>query len=101
MNRRGFLTGIFAFGAAPAIVKADSLMKLVPRQTEVLGFATVEYHWKTVAGSVVVPVEFSELMAETFRKHRIAIADAVAQRNAALKMCQWRPVADGYEIVCE
>lgn len=28
MNRRGFLTGILALGAAPAIVRAESLMKI-------------------------------------------------------------------------
>lgn len=28
-TRRGFLSGILAIGAAPAIVKADSLMKIV------------------------------------------------------------------------
>ena len=31
MNRRGFLGGILALGAAPAIVRADALMKVVPR----------------------------------------------------------------------
>ena len=31
MNRRGFLGGILALGAAPAIVRADSLMRIVPR----------------------------------------------------------------------
>lgn len=30
MNRRGFLSGILALGAAPAIVRADSLMRIVP-----------------------------------------------------------------------
>jgi len=31
MNRRGFLGSILALGAAPAIVRADSLMRVVPR----------------------------------------------------------------------
>jgi hypothetical protein len=31
VTRRGFLTGILALGAAPAIVRADSLMRIVPR----------------------------------------------------------------------
>ncbi len=30
MNRRGFLGSILALGAAPAIVRADSLMRIVP-----------------------------------------------------------------------
>lgn len=33
MNRRGFLGSILALGAAPAIVRADSLMRLVPVDT--------------------------------------------------------------------
>lgn len=37
MNRRGFLKAIFAAGAAPAFVKADSLMKIiVPSQGLIL-----------------------------------------------------------------
>ena len=36
MNRRGFLGAILAAAAAPAIVRADSLMRIVPRETEVL-----------------------------------------------------------------
>ena len=35
MNRRGFLGGILAIAAAPAIVRADSLMRVVPRETTV------------------------------------------------------------------
>jgi len=31
MNRRSFLSSILALGAAPAIVRADSLMRIVPR----------------------------------------------------------------------
>jgi hypothetical protein len=36
MNRRGFLGSILALGAAPAIVRADSLMRIVPLETTVL-----------------------------------------------------------------
>lgn len=36
MNRRGFLGSILALGAAPAIVRADSLMRIVPREAIVL-----------------------------------------------------------------
>ena len=31
MNRRGFIGSILALGVAPAIVRADSLMRVVPR----------------------------------------------------------------------
>lgn len=36
MNRRGFLLGILAAAVAPAIVRADALMRVVPRETSVL-----------------------------------------------------------------
>ena len=36
MNRRGFLTSCLALCAAPAIVRADSLMRIVPRETGIL-----------------------------------------------------------------
>ena len=39
MNRRGFLGSILAACAAPAIVRADSLMRIVPRETEVITLA--------------------------------------------------------------
>lgn len=38
MNRRGFLTSILALGAAPAIVRADSLMRIVPMDVDVFGY---------------------------------------------------------------
>lgn len=36
MNRRGFLGSILALGAAPAIVRADSLMRIVPMDAAIL-----------------------------------------------------------------
>lgn len=36
MNRRGFLGSVLALGAAPAIVRADSLMRIVPRDASFL-----------------------------------------------------------------
>lgn len=33
LNRRSFIGSILALGAAPAIVRADSLMRIVPRDT--------------------------------------------------------------------
>ena len=38
INRRGFLSSILALGAAPAIVRADSLMRIVSRDTTVVRF---------------------------------------------------------------
>lgn len=36
MNRRGFLQTILAACVAPAIVRADSLMRVIPRETTIL-----------------------------------------------------------------
>jgi hypothetical protein len=36
MNRRGFIGSILALGAAPAIVRADSLMRIVPLDVSVV-----------------------------------------------------------------
>lgn len=46
MNRRGFLQGILIAAAAPAIVRADSLMRIVPRETiiDVAGFDGIVIH---------------------------------------------------------
>jgi hypothetical protein len=37
-NRRGFLSAILAGAAAPAVVKASSLMKLVPTKSGILTY---------------------------------------------------------------
>ena len=37
-SRRGFLSAIFAGAAAPAVVKAASLMKLVPTESGILTY---------------------------------------------------------------
>jgi len=36
VNRRGFLGSILALGAAPAIVRADSLMRIIPRDSGII-----------------------------------------------------------------
>ena len=36
MNRRGFIGSILALGVAPAIVRADSLMRIVPRDLTII-----------------------------------------------------------------
>jgi len=42
MNRRSFMSSILALGVAPAIVRADSLMRIVPRETLIL--PTLDLH---------------------------------------------------------
>ncbi len=47
MNRRGFLGTILAAAVAPAIVRADSLMRVIPREASIL-FG--DYDVEVVAG---------------------------------------------------
>lgn len=44
VTRRGFLGSILAAAVAPAIVRADSLMRIVPREAAVLAVAEGP-HW--------------------------------------------------------
>ena len=50
MNRRGFLSTCIAVCVAPAIVRADSLMKVIPRATEILSVNGFPIEFDTVAG---------------------------------------------------
>lgn len=57
MNRRGFLQSCLALAAAPAIVRADSLMRIVPRDTlvpvsqEWVSPAWVRYTYDSASGN--------------------------------------------------
>jgi len=44
MNRRGFLAAMLAAGSAPAIVKAESLMKIVVPKREILRVTGVDMY---------------------------------------------------------
>ena len=50
MNRRSFLGAILAAGAAPAIVRADSLMRVVVRPDSGL----ITYGWVEVSQSIII-----------------------------------------------
>lgn len=61
MNRRGFLAGILAAGAAPAIVRAEILMPLAPRiwvpaPLGVRGFVNARFY----PGSTVTNADWME-----------------------------------------
>lgn len=65
MNRRSFLGSILAAAVAPAIVRADSLMRIVPRDTLVLGgFDATQMMWATM-GTARVSIEQSVEMIST------------------------------------
>lgn len=51
MNRRGFLQSCLALAAAPAIVRADSLMRIVPRDSGIITFDGCD-QWMTVSADV-------------------------------------------------
>lgn len=54
MNRRGFLGSILAACAAPAIVRADSLMRIVPRETAVIVTPNaLEVNWEAYTREVL------------------------------------------------
>lgn len=60
ITRRGFLAGMLAVGAAPAIVRADSLMKIVVPKREIirissLSWPDVDSDGKVVQRSLILP----------------------------------------------
>ena len=72
MNRRGFIGAIIGAAAAPAIVRASSLMPIVPR---------AGYVW-TSYGMGFNAVSFSEMVALTLTRHKMDIESSIAQSNA-------------------
>lgn len=85
MNRRGFLASCLALCAAPAIVRADSLMRVIPRETGVI--SDVAYEWTQYAGPPVI-VTFSDIVSETLRLRSHEIAESIITRNALLRKFQ-------------
>lgn len=77
MNRRGFLGSILALGAAPAIVRADSLMRIIPLdQGVILG----DYAVVTGSGSLTI----SEIIRQTLIARAGQFTDNVTRGNALL-----------------
>lgn len=78
MNRRGFLGYILALGAAPAIVRADSLMRIIPKE---------QYVWTQVVEPLVIvnPENFHEMVSKVLRKNGPQILANLQKRNALLK----------------
>lgn len=75
MNRRGFLGAILAAASAPAIVRADSLMRIVSHETLVL---TVEAPYLSAEASMVRTL-FGALTAEQKRVWAEALRREVAR----------------------
>jgi hypothetical protein len=56
MNRRSFIGSILALASAPAIVRADSLMRIVPRETVILPYLLYPVHcdeWRAFGGGTI------------------------------------------------
>ena len=80
MNRRGFLQSCLALSAAPAIVRADSLMRIVPREVVLLPYQ------QEIASLIGYGDEsFSMIIARTFKEHSAEIRANVERHNALLR----------------
>jgi len=76
MNRRGFIGAIIGSGAAPAIVRASSLMPIVPR---------ANYVWTPYSLGFQSLVCETEIVKLTLAKHRMEIIDNLAKYNDLYK----------------
>ena len=78
MNRRGFLSSIIALGAAPAIVRADSIMRIMPRD---------EYVWTQVEMPLVIvdPENIHDMVSRVLREHMPQIRANIEANNALMR----------------
>lgn len=99
MNRRGFLSSILALGAAPAIVRADSLMRIVPRETTVFwGKGMPQLMREAQAASGPWKVMWVNCRAEVWRTDWSVRLESVTdaelcatlQTNPAVVISYWR-----------
>ena len=67
MNRRSFLSTILAAACAPAIVRADSLMRIVPRDLGLYGY-TASSDAVTEAGLAYGPADLSLVVGDLLRR---------------------------------
>jgi len=74
MDRRGFLAGIFATATAPAIVRAESLMKIwVPEQKIITGQEIMaKYH----------NMSLEEIVTATILAHKEEIVRNICTHNS-------------------
>jgi hypothetical protein len=84
MNRRGFLGSILALGAAPAIVRADSLMRVVPVDTLVFNSAEMVIDITPTVDFTVAPPNLSEIISATLRNRSAQFAENVRRGNQLL-----------------
>lgn len=84
MNRRGFLGSILALGAAPAIVRAESIMRLAtPELLAVPGYEIIK-----VLDCDFSSETFTQIVARVFRENQAQIKANALHRNALLLQMQ-------------
>jgi hypothetical protein len=67
VTRRGFMQSILALGAAPAIVRADSLMRVVPREKGIITLDYLRSVARTLRGnSIDDPIATAQMWAATW-----------------------------------
>lgn len=95
MNRRGFLGVILTTGCAPAIVRVESLMKIVVPSQEILTYA--EFPIRILNHGIIRDFTYIEetaeftlaqIVSETFRKHKDEIKANIIANNALLRRLQ-------------
>lgn len=107
MNRRGFLGSILAAAAAPAVVKAASIMRINPDRIVTQRYAgyplEMQYHkdadFQFVQVQATIEIDsydpnitMDELVRVTMRKHAAALAENITRNNALLKRLAARRV---------
>ena len=98
MNRRGFIGSILALGAAPAIVRADSLMRVVSRE-EIVIHAT-DWKWSEAPIQVFTSEDLGAIIARTFRERAPQIKANVIAHNVLLARMNPPKARHGAHHVC-
>ncbi len=87
INRRGIIGGLISLFAAPAIVRAGSLMPV----KAVSDLPPWPIDWGPVWSNIQVYPSFNEMVTEALRKHAREVVDNVSQQNAFW----WRLAEEG------
>jgi hypothetical protein len=102
VNRRGFLGSILALAAAPAIVRADSLMRIVPTDTLVFESASIEFEIGPEPDFLAMPDNLSEIITNTIRARSALLAANITANNELLRYMKSRgvvtPFVGGYRV---
>lgn len=93
MQRRSFLASMLAIAAAPAIVRAESLMKIAPRQIWVPPLRPEALDgWKTftvVMSATQRTVYFDGLGREAYDSHRDLKLNVVSLQGEPIEVHRW------------